>query len=184
MLPKHSARSKVDAKSEGLCIDAKLVQPHYGEPVKSPGMSPSVDSPSSLRKQISSFFSKLSPKTVAPSNEGQSVFFVGLECQPQQQSQLQQQQQSLESEQQLQQQQQQVQHFEKQQPEQQQQPVQQQRKVSQPEIKPKSRTVLQQRSGIERETEEKQPMAGQIKDAGECSSGHRCQHYCFFLVAY
>ena len=147
--PVHPARVK---KTEGLSIDAKSVPPHYVEGVKSPGLSSSVDSPGSLRKQISLFFSKLSPKTVAPSSEGQSVFFVGLEGQPQQQPQPlePQPQQEPVQQQQLQQAQQQ----------------QQQQKHLQPEIKPKPRRISQQRGGMERE--ENSPVTGEHQGSGEC----------------
>ena len=147
--PVLPARVKNGVKTEGLSIDAKSVPPHYGEGVKSPGLSSSVDSPGSLRKQISMFFSKLSPKTVAPSSEGQSVFFVGLEGQPQQQPQ----QSEPQPQQELVQQQQQQQ---------------QQQKRLQPEIKPKPRKILQQRGGMESEREEKSLVTREHQGSGGC----------------
>ena len=158
------------SRSGALRVDASPgVQSHYRDVSKSP--SSSVDSPSSLRKQISSFFSKLSPKTVAASGEGQSVFFVGLDGQQQsqqqlplsQQLQLQQSQPQLsqQQQQQLQQQQQQSQQLlqsDQNQPAQQfhkdQTSQTQQQNLPHEEVKPKPRTVSQQ-SAVEKEAEEK-----------------------------
>ena len=182
------------SRSGALRVDASPgVQSHYRDVSKSP--SSSVDSPSSLRKQISSFFSKLSPKTMAASGEGQSVFFVGLDGQQQpqqqqsqqqlplsQQLQLQQLQPQLSQQQQLQQQSQQQHQQQLQQllqPDQNQQAQQfhkdqtsqtSQQNLPHEEIKPKPRTVSQQ-SAVEREEEEKRPITGErlkpIND-GEC----------------